>query len=65
MEGKLRIAQTDGSEREIGDEKIRMVNGSRQAMPKKKKNPIAAQPPGKSNLLKATRGKWRNFFPHN
>ena len=35
MEGKLRIAQTDGSEREIGDEKIRMVNGSRQAMPKK------------------------------
>lgn len=37
MEGKLRIAQTDGSEREIGDEKIRMVNGSRQAMPKKKK----------------------------
>ena len=63
MEGKLRIAQTDGSEREIGDEKIRMVNGSRQAMPKK--NPIAAQLPGKSNLLKATRGKWRNFFPHN
>lgn len=36
MEGKLRIAQTDGSGREIGgDEKIRMVNGSRQAMPKK------------------------------
>lgn len=46
MEGKLRIAQTDGSEREIGDEKIRMVNGSRQAMPKKKK---------KSDCCSATR----------
>ena len=63
MEGKLRIAQTDGSGREIGDEKIRMVNGSRQAMPKKK-NPIAAQPPGKSNLLKATRENGEITFLH-
>ena len=62
MEGKLRIAQTDGSEREIGDEKIRMVNGSRQAM--SEKTPIAAQLSGKSNLLKATRENGEITFLH-